>query len=231
MLLAILPRVNPCNNPGRSQSGVSLHAIPLSLADGLVLLVGTFLVALFSARLFNWLELRQVRVTGPIYNRILDSQGIMVDAMPPSMYASEAYIAVHQFLDAKDDDHRAACKLRFEQASQKYHDAIARWNERIGPDELQATLGNSFNSGLQFLDQCESRLFSLGNAGEEHSRLVAIMQDELDPLFELHRTDITEGMQRASERFRADENLVVETTRTWWGRHLAFDLFGARFWA
>ena len=71
-----------------------------TLAHSLVLLVGLFSLCFVAYGVWSFRTLNEVKVAGPIYQRIIDGKDIIADVLPPPQYIIESYLVCFQLANA-----------------------------------------------------------------------------------------------------------------------------------
>lgn len=198
-----------------------------TLRTGLYLLAGFFLLAFAVDRLFDDLVMRQVMVRGPIYQRIMDSQGMMIDSMPPTMYASEAYIAVHQLIDANSLDEAKRAKEAFRSAANDFERDYRKWSSLAKEAQIVEAFRSCQETGQRMLDVVNEELLPVYDAGGDNAKLAEVVHTRVDPLFREHRARIQECVGVVRNRQVLYEGEVTQKIGMWTWRRIGFDLMCA----
>jgi methyl-accepting chemotaxis protein len=93
----------------------------------LLLVVSLVCFALCGVIVFR--TLAEIRVNGPIYERIMQGQDLVADVLPPPAYLVESYLIALQLSDA-DAGHVAPLLQRLQTAQQTYQQRHRYWRSR-----------------------------------------------------------------------------------------------------
>ncbi len=188
----------------------------ISVKAKLLALVGTFVLAFAAFGILSYDTLREVKVHGPYYQRIVQGKDIIADVLPPPKYIIEAYLLVHRLLEEPDP---AAVKELVEKSrllrrhpakKDGYEDRHAYWLQQNLTDLVgQYLMKDSYDPAMEFFRIRDDEFIPLILKGErEKARVLA--NSTLKALYEQHRKAVDEVVSRAEQRNRDDEAAAHE---------------------
>ncbi len=95
----------------------------------------------------------QVRVGGPVYDRIISGNDLRADILPPPLYAVDAFAAVNEAYVASsnsDYEKRDRKLLEVEAAEKEFRSRVAYWDKNINQDTMQGTFQAVIKSNEEF---------------------------------------------------------------------------------
>jgi methyl-accepting chemotaxis protein len=185
----------------------------LSVRTKLYTLVGLPLagLALFAGITFS--TLHQVQVRGPVYNRIVEGKDLVADILPPPCYIIESYLNAHQLASVRDKAQVPALVARAEQLQKDYHDRIGFWSQTLEASPLKTALvEDSAQSADRFFQIFNEQLIPAAKAGDLQAAH-AVLNDQLEPLYQKNRQAVDRVVELAAERNKADEASGFATVR------------------
>ena len=164
----------------------------LSRIGGLLLAFG--FVALVA---INWSAIRELKVRGPLYERIVLGKDLVADALPPPIYVIEAYLEASLLLH--DQTRTAKAKERVALLRKDYLDRQAFWKSHILSGEITTALqGPVDTAATKFWDRFTQGLIPAIETGDKRAAAQAFA--ELAGLFEAHRSGV-EALVAAANAF------------------------------
>ncbi len=170
----------------------------LTLKQRFVILVaGTFLgFAVLGA--FAFQTLSQLKVNGPLYERIVQGKDLIADIMPPPNYIIESYLVSLQLNEALPDEVEALIS-RLSQLKSEYEQRHTFWLEQNLETELQSMfLTEAHQPTMRFYSIAEDRFIPAIRAGnrEQAKQALAEMRSE----YLTHRQAIDEVVKYTTKR-------------------------------
>ncbi|NVM80195.1 methyl-accepting chemotaxis protein [Duganella sp. SG902] len=148
--------------------------------------------------------LRDVRVNGPIYERIAESKDLVADVLPPPEYIIESYLVVHQLLASERPDERRQLTSRLRSLRQDFETRHQYWQGRkLEPELRQALLEQSATAARAFYDIAERDLLPAIERQDQPAATQAAQR--MGTLYEQHRQAIDRVVELASRRAADDE--------------------------
>jgi len=191
----------------------------LSLSLRLLLLTGVFSAGFAAYGVWSFRTLDHLRVNGPLYDQIAASKDVVADALPPSLYASEAYLLSLQRAIQPGGAARARDFLERLQVLRDAHDArLAQWRAHAGA-ELAAPLAAVAVTGTVFHDLARDAL-APAIADADGPAIRAVLA-RMETAFASHRKAIDTLVARAAARAAASEAGARDRIGTEWRFQLA----------
>nr|WP_315251801.1 HAMP domain-containing sensor histidine kinase [uncultured Duganella sp.] len=167
----------------------------------LLLVVSLVCFALCGVIVFR--TLAEIRVNGPIYERIMQGQDLVADILPPPAYLVESYLIALQLNDA-DPAHAKPLLQRMRTAEQTYQQRHRYWLSQGLSGELEEKfLKQSHQLAVAFYATVFDRLAPAVQGGDEGAARRALGQ--LGVTYEQQRLVIDRVVALARERMEADE--------------------------
>lgn len=151
-----------------------------------------------------YLTLTEIRVNGPIYERIMQGEDLVADILPPPAYLVESYLTARQLYDAPDAVRRERLRDRLRKLEAEYQQRYRHWREAGLEGELQIKfLSESHALALSFYDMAFQRFVP---AVLNQDRAVAAQAlARLGTTYEAQRKVIEQVVLLARARNLADE--------------------------
>jgi methyl-accepting chemotaxis protein WspA len=178
----------------------------------LICLIGFAAFAIVASR-----TLEEVRVKGPVYDRIVVAKDVIADVLPPPKYIIESYLIVLQLTEETDPDVIKAHRARTTALRQEYKDRQDHWLEHHRPGDTKNWLtGSSHQYATKFFEICDEQFFPLLTANTEQSRTDAkkLAHGALKQQYDLHRAEVDRVVINATKEFAAAETDADETLST-----------------
>ncbi|QTN27334.1 response regulator [Rhodoferax sp. AJA081-3] len=191
----------------------------LRIGPRLGLLVLVFSVGLGGYGIWSFATLNEVKVGGPVYQRINQSQELVADVLPPPVHIIESYLVCLQITRAVDSLHQGALIDRLRQLRTEYAARHAHWSSVPLESRLAHTLLlQAHTPALRFFDvafnQYLPAVHSHDTAGMEQALV------KLTSLYGEHRVAIDAVVSQAKQRTQDDEawaaQRIESVTRLQW---------------
>lgn len=167
----------------------------------LLLVVSLACFALCGVIVFR--TLAEIRVNGPIYERIMQGQDLVADILPPPAYLVESYLIALQLNDA-DAAHAQPLLQRLRLAEQTYQQRHRYWLAQGLSGELEEKfLTRSHQLAVSFYATAFQQLAPALQAGDESSARRTLAR--LGDIYEAQRLVIERVVALARQRMEADE--------------------------
>ena len=147
---------------------------------------------------------QQIRVNGPLYERIARSKDLLSDVAPPSQYVVESYVLTLQATQEQNEELRAALVARIKAQDATFTERAARWAEAWKDDaEVRAAFAKTTGHGRAFYDALEKELFP-AFADSDAFRVIKAL-DRAKASYEQNRTSALELVEVVRARAARDE--------------------------
>lgn len=155
------------------------------LAAGFALVVGT-----------GWFALSELKVNGPLYERVVQGKDVIADILPPPLYILEAYLEAT--LLAKDPSQIAERKTKLAQLHKEYDERHTHWSKQNLPGKLgESLLTLPHASASTFWRDLESRFLPAVAKGDAIA--ISAVYYDLTNAYEAHRAGIEAVVKQATD--------------------------------
>jgi signal transduction histidine kinase/DNA-binding response OmpR family regulator len=170
----------------------------------LLLLEAVMLAGFIAFGIMAYFAVTEIKVNGPVYQRIIQGKDLIADILPPPEYILESYLTLMQ-LDAEvNPENRKALAEKFRLLRREYNEKHEYWRNTLPSGPMKELLINrSHTPAVAFYEKVEREFLPAVFAGD--TRRAKRVKSELDRLYEIHRRAIDELVTLANERNRADE--------------------------
>jgi signal transduction histidine kinase/BarA-like signal transduction histidine kinase len=184
----------------------------LQLSTRLRLLIGLFVLTL---TLFAWWclkSLNEVRVGGPVYQRIAASKDLRSDLMPPPLYLGESYLTALELNQSATSAEQEALTHRLETLREQTREHFERWKNQLDIHSASRERLTSIHAGAE-------RFFRLALGEYSHAVLNARATERtrllqrLTELFQQQRVQVDAAISAARLQEKQDEIWVEAQTR------------------
>jgi len=196
----MVPKIRPAVR-GSSMPKLTIARLLLSFAVVVVIGLAT------SIGLQSY-TLSQLKVSGPVYNGIIDSKDLVADILPPPLYVVEAYmLASEAVLDPRKSEETVA---KIERLAADYRARRDYWQKSQLPDALKSKLLNDvLVKGDAFWARYEQS-FGPGSILDDAGKKAAIA--ELGTTFWTHDAAVRELVQMANAHLVSEEAMARATS-------------------
>ena len=112
----------------------------IKLGPRLLLLTAAFSAGAILSGLWTFRTLSEYKVTGPVYERIIQNKDLMADVLPPPQYIIESYLTVRELRSAPDSASQEQLVTRLQKLRDEYLKRHAYWSEAKLDEEVAALL-------------------------------------------------------------------------------------------
>ncbi len=164
--------------------------------------------------------LGEVRVGGPVYDRVVMGKDVLADILPPPLYIIEAYLAVREMEDQRDAGEIAKGVETLGTLASAFEARQEHWTANLPEGDMKRVLMEESGApATEFFRACQSRFVPLMKEGK-YEEAHALAHGDLDRLYRAHRAAIDKGVALATEFSVVAENdskaIVAASTRTLW---------------
>jgi methyl-accepting chemotaxis protein len=177
----------------------------MKLTQKFWILITVSLAGFLIASLTSFWALSELKVNGPLYQRIVQGKDLVADILPPPEYILESYLVVLKMRDLDSTDHRDKAIASLAQLRKDYDDRHDYWaKESLGPGLQKALLTDAHSFALEFYRIVDDKYLPAVRAGDRE-RMKSVIA-ELDPIYEKHRLAIDQVVTMTNDRNTADES-------------------------
>lgn len=192
----------------------------LTVPVKILVLTGVFSAGLIGYGVWTHDTLNEAKVTGPLYQEIVQSKDLLADILPPPHYIIESYLTVRHLQEAterKDAEAKAEIPQLISdlnRLSKEYDDRHAHWEKTLPSDSVRKKLMEDCHEPVvKFYSAVEEKFLPLIEQGntEEASK---VLNNELEPLFEKHAAAIRDVVSLVTEKAVNQEKDTVAYVRS-----------------
>ena len=179
---------------------------------GIIVVLG--FVALF---VVGHINITKVMVNGPIYQQLARDKDLIADILPPSQFIVQPYLVVCQMNGAKTPEALKDLNTALENLEKQYQDGHAAWAQKMSLNALgnagvvaRELLQDSYRPAESFFQIIHGDWKAAIDRGDQAMAL-AITMDQLNPLYEAHRSSILKAVAAAEAEVAQHETEARET--------------------
>ena len=173
---------------------------------GIIVVLG--FVALFWVGHIN---ITKVMVNGRIYQQLAGDKDLIADILPPSQFIVEPYLVVCQMNGAKTPEALKDLNTELQDLEKQYRDGHAAWAQKLSLNALgnegvvaRELLQDSYRPAESFFQIIHGDWKAAIDRGD-HATASAITMDQLNPLYEAHRSSILKAVAAAEAKVAQHE--------------------------
>ncbi|MBV6322167.1 methyl-accepting chemotaxis protein [Duganella violaceipulchra] len=176
----------------------------LKLSRRLAILVAIFLTGMAVYGLWSFKTLDELKVSGPLYQRIMQDKDLIADVLPPPVYILESYLVSFQLMAAVDGAERDALLARLEALKRGYDSRRGYWQAQQLDGEVAEALLKQADAPAQRLYTIAFTQLAPAVQAQDHAAATAAMQ-RMKQAYGQHLAAITRVVRLSSERAAASE--------------------------
>ncbi|HKV74420.1 MAG TPA: methyl-accepting chemotaxis protein [Gemmatimonadales bacterium] len=155
--------------------------------------------------------LNELKVNGPVYERIVQGKDLIADILPPPEYILETYLVAHQMLDERDPARLEALITRSESLKHDFDDRHAYWVEHLPDAPVKAVMTvQSYQPALTFFDVLKSQYIPALRRGDQAAAR-RLLDGSLRDSYDHHRAAI-DSVVALSNTINAAEEAQARAT-------------------
>jgi len=156
--------------------------------------------------LWSFKTLDELKVNGPIYQRIVQGKDLVADILPPPEYIIESYLVSLQ-LEVSPENQRDSLIDRLKHLKADYDSRHLFWEKENLSAELQQTLLNQAHiPATVFYNVAFSEFIPALQSGDSQAETAAM--DKMRVAYETHRKAVDDVVQLANNRVKTDETVA-----------------------
>ncbi len=190
----------------------------LTIRRKLQFLVGFAIASLAATLAFADVLLHRYGVNGPLYRSLIERKDMLADVMPPTLYVSEAYIALNEMDGETDKATVETGKARFKESVRAYEDRRAHYlKDAALDDQLRKLIERDLHDpAVRMFAVAQEEYFpALGGGQAERAAAAKVMRDKLTPLFREHSKAAALATARLNEVTHAAEREATANSGFW----------------
>ncbi|HYD94556.1 MAG TPA: methyl-accepting chemotaxis protein [Noviherbaspirillum sp.] len=178
----------------------------LKIRTRFILLLGLFAAGFTIYGLWSFKTLDDLKVNGPIYQRIVQSKDLIADVLPPPEYIIESYLITLQLADATDKPQQAKLIDRLKTLKGDYDTRHEYWitaKETLEQPLRDIFLKDSYEPAVAFYNIAFNELVPAVQGGDASAVTAAVTK--LNGAYETHRKAIDKVVEISVKRAADDE--------------------------
>jgi len=181
----------------------------LKLTQIFAILISLFIFGFVFYGVWSFKTLNELKVNGPIYQRIAQNKDLVADILPPPEYILESYLTVLRLEDEPDNGEQRKLIRKLEVLRAEYFDRHAFWEQQGLDMNLENVfIKRSYDSAKLFYEIAFNRFIpSLQNKDEA---AIETTLAELNVAYETHRKAIDEVVKIANNNAALIESSAKE---------------------
>ncbi len=153
---------------------------------------------------WSFKTLNELKINGPLYERIVQGKDLVADILPPPEYIIESYLVSLQLLAAGDKDEQTRLAGRLKTLKGEYDARHEFWlKEDLGGELGELFLKRAHEPALAFYADAFKEFVPAVQKGERDHALAAMQR--MTRNYETHRQAIDRVVQLTNKRNEADE--------------------------
>jgi len=161
---------------------------------------------------WSFKTLNELKVTGPLYQRIALRKDLIGDILPPRIYIIGSYLVTQQLLDAGDKAENKVFIESLKKLRREYDERYKFWLAKTLDDRSDQLLTQSHLSAEAFYAIAFNELVPA--IQKDDRRLALAATARMKPLYERHRKAIDQLTQLTQSRVEANEGLAKKRIRS-----------------
>lgn len=190
---------------------IALHR--LKLTHRIVLLIALFSSGFILYGGWSFKTLDELKVNGPVYQRIVQGKDLIADVLPPPEYIIEAYLVTLQLEKATDKAEQSTLVERLVTLKKDYDSRHAFWQkENLEPELAQTFLEKAHRPALSFFAIAFDEFVPALQKSDRDTAAAAA--GRLKEAYEAHRSAVDKVVQLTMKRNEADEAQARDRIQT-----------------
>ncbi len=189
----------------------------LSFKVKLFSLATIFTLGLIGYSLYSFSILQRVKVTGPVYTKIVLGKDLIADILPPPEFIVESYLTLFELAGAKDEGKRDALLEKAARLRKEYLERHAYWDKNLKDEGMRTLLlREMYAPAIRFFETQETRFLPALREGDAE-RMNALLYGELREDFNQHRDAVVKLVDRANaDVAETEKSTLAAISRDTW---------------
>jgi methyl-accepting chemotaxis protein len=176
----------------------------LNVKTRFYVLIGCFVAGFVIYGGWSFKILNELKVNGPVYERIVQSKDLIADILPPPEYIIESYMVCLQMSATDDQATRQKLAERLKQLKGEYDARHVYWaGQTLEPELKQAMLEQAHAPAVTFYKTAFDEYIP-ALTGQDKEAAAAVLS-RLGAYYETHRKVVDRLVQMATKRSETDE--------------------------
>lgn len=167
-------------------------------------------LSLIALEYYSFRTIEEIKVNGPVYEKIIIDKDLIADILPPPEYLVESYLVLFQ-LSVESDPSRITQLLgKFDALEKDYQTRHAYWQEKEFPAGTKSLLlEDSYTPAKEFYAVSRERFLPAVQSGNRELAS-KILQEDIKTAYEAHRAVIDKIVVLATASGAANETAAKE---------------------
>jgi methyl-accepting chemotaxis protein len=176
----------------------------LKLSQKFAVLVVASLAGFIVASLASFWALSEIKVNGPLYQRIVQGKDLVADILPPPEYIIETYLVTLELRDISSAEQRDKDISSLAELRKDYDERHEFWlKQSLEPELRQALLVDAHGFAQEFFKKLNEQYLPAVRSGDKEK--IRSVMSEMQPVYEKHRAAIDRVVTMTNNRNLADE--------------------------
>ena len=185
----------------------------VKLSRRLALLVAIFSLGMIVYGGWSLRVLHELKVNGPVYQRIVQGKDLVADVLPPPEYILESYLVAFQLMGAEDRSAQDKLVERLKALKAEYDTRHQFWRTQdLDPDIAQALLAQAHAPAVAFYEMAFARLIP-ALQGQDKAGVASAMA-AMAASYDSHLAAINRVVDMTSKRSDAFESQSADRARS-----------------
>jgi methyl-accepting chemotaxis protein len=177
----------------------------LSIKTKLLVLIAISVFGLTVFGVLSYHTTEKLKVNGNLYNKIIEGKDLVADILPPPEYIIESYLVTLEMVNSKTEKELTDNINYYHGLEKEYYKRHQYWNEVLAAGEIRENMvKNAFEAADNFYKKTDTELIP-ALIGKNHEKALALIDEEIKPLYNKHRTFIDKVVELSNH-----QNVEVE---------------------
>ncbi len=176
----------------------------LRLSQRMGLLIAVFCAGIISFGLWSFKTLEEIKVNGPVYERIEQSQNLIADVLPPPLYVIESYLVCLQIANTAPGVSQDLLITQLHQLRKDFESRVDFWSkQKVGVGLSEPLLEQAKNPAIAFYELAQHEFLPALHANNKIGLDQAM--SKMTQLYNQHRLAINLFVTQARKDNLAEE--------------------------
>ena len=176
----------------------------LKIRTRFLLLLGLFVIGFALYGVWSFKTINEVKVNGPLYERIVQSKDLIADILPPPEYILESYLVSLQLVEAGDKAQQDKYIDRLKSLKKDYDTRHEYWGKaQLDPQLGEQLLKQAHEPAVAFYKIAFDELVPAAQKNDKDA--VTAAMGKINVVYETHRKAIDKVVEMSNKRAENDE--------------------------
>ncbi len=183
----------------------------LHLRGKLGIVAGVFLAGFATFGLVAYQTLEALRINGSLYKELALGKDLIADVLPPPNYIIESHLTALQIHDAANAAEAQQLATTLAALKQSYQDRREFWVSNLADDKLRRALLETSARPVDSYFAVVEKEFVPAVLRGDRRKAAEVLNQQMKPLYQEHRTGIDEVVKLATDRVQTLERDAQQT--------------------